>query len=45
MLHNLAQPRTWLVFGLLVVLAILVYAVVASGGGDTTLAAGVEVPK
>jgi len=44
MLHNLAQPRTWLVFGLLVVLAILVYAVVASGGGDTTLAAGVEVP-
>ena len=44
MLDRLAQPRTWLVLGLLVVLAIVVYAVATSGGDDTTLAASVEVP-
>jgi hypothetical protein len=40
MLDRLAQPRTWLVLGLLVVLAIVVYAVATSGGDDTTLASG-----
>jgi hypothetical protein len=44
MLDRLAQPRTWLVLGLLVVLAIVVYAVASSGKDDTTLAARVEEP-
>jgi hypothetical protein len=44
MLNRFAQPRTWLVFGLLVVLAVVVYAVAVSGRGDTTLAASVDEP-
>jgi hypothetical protein len=44
MLDRLAQPRTWLVLGLLVVLAIVVYAVATSGGDDTTLASGADEP-
>lgn len=42
MLDRLAQPRSWLVLGVLVVLAIVVFAVAISGRDDTTLAAGVE---
>lgn len=44
MLDRLAQPRTWLVLGLLLVLAIVVYAVATSGGDDTTLAASADEP-
>ena len=44
MLDRLAQPRSWLALGLLVVLAIVVYAVTISGRDDTTLAASVEEP-
>jgi hypothetical protein len=44
MLNRFAQTRTWLVFGLLVVVAVVVYAVAVSGRGDTTLAASVDEP-
>jgi hypothetical protein len=44
MLNRFAQPRTWLVLGLLVVLAVVVYAIAISGRGDATLAASVDEP-
>jgi len=44
MLDKIQQPRTWLILGLLAIVAVVVYAAATAGRNETTLAASVEEP-
>jgi hypothetical protein len=45
MLDRIRQPRTWLILGVLVILAVVVYTAATTGTNETTLAASVQADE